>query len=168
MRKFISNIMVIVMIMFNLTTVMCSSNNISENDIKEMKDIVDKVLSYDGDYDDEVNDYIDSQTFNESNYVIFYNYYIGSVVLNKYESEVMGVTKENGKYNLCLLIDMEAQATTLESDGVEEGYDTAEGNDVPVEVVLTKNEGEFYIESVKEYDSLKIAQNENKNFIKNN
>lgn len=168
MRKFISNIMVIVMIMFNLTMVMCSSNNISENDIKEMKDIVDKVLSYDGDYDDEVSDYIDSQTFNESNYVIFYNYYIGSVVLNKYESEVMGVTKENGKYNLCLLIDMEAQAKTLESDGVEEGYDTAEGNDVPVEVVLTKNEGEFYIESVKEYDSLKIAQNENKNFIKNN
>ena len=168
MRKFISNIMVIVMIMFNLTMVMCSSNNISENDIKEMKDIVDKVLSYDGDYDDEVSDYIDSQTFNESNYVVFYSYYIGSVVLNKYESEVMGVTKENGKYNLCLLIDMEAQATTLESDGVEEGYDTAEGNDVPVEVVLSKNEGEFYIESVKEYDSLKIAQNENKNFIKNN
>ena len=56
MRKFISNIMVIVMIMFNLTMVMCSSNNISENDIKEMKDIVDKVLSYDGDYDDEVSD----------------------------------------------------------------------------------------------------------------
>ena len=168
MRKFISNIMVIVMVMFNLIMVMCSSNNISENDISEMKDIVDKVLSYDGDYDDEVSKYIDSQTFNESNYVVFYSYYIGSVVLNKYESEVMGVTKENGKYNLCLLIDMEAQATTLESDGVEEGYDTAEGNDVPVEVVLTKNEGKFYIESVKEYDSLKIAQNENKNFIKNN
>lgn len=168
MRKFISNIMVIVMVMFNLTMIMCSSSNISQNDIDEMKEVVDKVLSYDGDYDDEVSDYIDSQTFNESNYVVFYSYYIGSVVLNKYESEVMGVTKENGKYNLCLLIDMEAQATTLESDGVEEGYDTAEGNDVPVEVVLTKNEGKFYIESVKEYDSLKIAQNENKNFIKNN
>ena len=168
MRKFISNIMVIVMVMFNLTMIMCSSSNISQNDIDEMKEVVDKVLSYDGDYDEEVSDYIDSQTFNESNYVVFYSYYIGSVVLNKYESEVMGVTKENGKYNLCLLIDMEAQATTLESDGVEEGYDTAEGNDVPVEVVLTKNEGKFYIESVKEYDSLKIAQNENKNFIKNN
>ena len=168
MRKFISNIILIVMVMFNLTMIMCSSSNISQNDIDEMKEVVDKVLSYDGDYDEEVSDYIDSQTFNESNYVVFYSYYIGSVVLNKYESEVMGVTKENGKYNLCLLIDMEAQATTLESDGVEEGYDTEEGNDVPVEVVLTKNEGKFYIESVKEYDSLKIAQNENKNFIKNN
>ena len=168
MRKFISNIILIVMVMFNLTMIMCSSSNISQNDIDEIKEVVDKVLSYDGDYDEEVSDYIDSQTFNESNYVVFYSYYIGSVVLNKYESEVMGVTKENGKYNLCLLIDMEAQATTLESDGVEEGYDTAEGNDVPVEVVLTKNEGKFYIESVKEYDSLKIAQNENKNFIKNN
>ena len=166
MRKFISNIMVIVMVMFNLTMVMCSSS-ISQKDIEEMKEIVDKVLSYDGDYDDEVSKYIDSQTFNESNYVVFYSYYIGDIVLNKYESEVIGVTKEDGKYNLCLLIDMEAQATTLESDGVEQGYDTAEGNDVPVEVVLTKREGKFYIESVKEYDSLKIAQNENKNFIKN-
>ena len=166
MRKFISNIMVIVMVMFNLTMVMCSSN-ISQKDIEEMKEIVDKVLSYDGDYDDKVSEYIDSQTFNESNYVIFYSYYIGNVVLNKYESEVIGFTKEDGKYNLCLLIDMEAQAITLESDGLEEGYDTAEGNDVPVEVMLTKKEGKFYIESVKEYDSLKIAQNENKNFIKN-
>ena len=166
MKKFISNIMVIVMITLNLTMVMCSSS-ISQKDIEEMKEIVDKVLSYDGDYDDEVSEYIDSQTFNESNYVVFYSYYIGDIVLNKYESEVIGVTKEDGKYNLCLLIDMEAQATTLESDGVEQGYDTAEGNDVPVEVVLTKKEGKFYIESVKEYDSLKIAQNENKNFIKN-
>ena len=166
MRKFIANIMVIVMVMFNLTMVMCSSS-ISQKDIEEMKEIVDKVLSYDGDYDDEVSEYIDSQTFNESNYVVFYSYYIGDIVLNKYESEVIGVTKEDGKYNLCLLIDMEAQATTLESDGVEQGSDTAEGNDVPVEVVLTKKEGKFYIESVKEYDSLKIAQNENKNFIKN-
>ena len=148
MRKFISNIILIVMVMFNLTMIMCSSSNISQNDIDEMKEVVDKVLSYDGDYDEEVSDYIDSQTFNESNYVVFYSYYIGSVVLNKYESEVMGVTKENGKYNLCLLIDMEAQATTLESDGVEEGYDTAEGNDVQVEVVLTKIEGKFYIERV--------------------
>lgn len=166
MRKIVSNIMVVVMIMFNLTMVMCSKN-ISQKDINEMKEVVDKVLSYDGDYDDEVSDYIDSETFNESNYVIFYSYYIGHIVLNKYESEVMGVTKEDGKYNLCLLIDMEAKATTLESDGIEQGYDTAEGNDVPVEVVLTKKEGKFHIESVKEYDNLEIAQNENKNFIKN-
>ena len=66
MRKFIANIMVIVMVMFNLTMVMCSSS-ISQKDIEEMKEIVDKVLSYDGDYDDEVSEYIDSQTFNESN-----------------------------------------------------------------------------------------------------
>lgn len=147
---------------------MCSGNNISQKDIEEMKDVVDKVLSYDGGYDNQVSEYIDSNTFNESNYVIFYSYYIGSVVLNKYESEVIGASKDDGKYNLCLLINMEAQATTLESDGVEEGYDTAEGNDVPVEVVLKKSKGKFYIESVKEYDSLEIAQNENKNFIKNN
>ena len=67
MRKFIANIMVIVMVMFNLTMVMCTRDNISQKDINEMKDIVDKVLSYDGDYNDEVSDYIDNQTFNESN-----------------------------------------------------------------------------------------------------
>ena len=167
MRKLVSNTILVVMIMFNLTMVMCTRDNISQKDINEMKDIVDKVLSYDGDYNDEVSDYIDNQTFNESNYVIFYRYYIGNIVLNKYESELMGVTKEGGKYNLCLLINMKAQATTLESDGVEEGYDTAEGIDVPVEVILIKKKGKFYIESIKEYNSLKIAQNENENFIKN-
>ena len=167
MRKLVSNTILVVMSMFNLTMVMCTRDNISQKDINEMKDIVDKVLSYDGDYNDEVSDYIDNQTFNESNYVIFYSYYIGNIVLNKYESELMGVTKEDGKYNLCLLINMKAQATTLESDGVEEGYDTAEGIDVPVEVILIKKKGKFYIESIKEYNSLKIAQNENENFIKN-
>ena len=148
--------------------VMCDSNNISQNDINEMKEIVDKVLSYDKDYDDEVKGYIDQYTFNTCNYVVFYSYYIGDVILTKYESEIKGLSKEDGKYNLCMVINMEAQATTLESDGEEEGYDTAEGNDVPVEVTLVKKKGNFYIESVKEYDSLEIAQNENKNFIKNN
>ena len=38
MRKFIANIMVIVMVMFNLTMVMCSSS-ISQKDIEEMKEI---------------------------------------------------------------------------------------------------------------------------------
>ncbi|WP_195988612.1 hypothetical protein [Clostridium sp. D53t1_180928_C8] len=161
-------ILAFLLVLLNIYMVMCSGSNISQKDIEEMKEVVDKVLSYNGDYDDEVSEYIDNTTFNESNYVIFYSYYIGNVVLNKYESEVIGISRDDGKYNLCLLIDMEAQATTLESDGVEEGYDTAEGNDVPVEVVLKKSKSKFYIESVKEYDSLEIAQNENKNFIKNN
>ena len=87
--------------------------------------------------------------------------------MQPHQAMYCGVAEEDGKYNLCLLIDMEAKATTLESDGIEQGYDTAEGNDVPVEVVLTKKEGKFHIESVKEYDNLEIAQNENKNFIKN-
>ena len=53
MKKIISSIMVIFMIMFNLTLVMCSSNDdISKKDIKEIKEVVDKVLSYNGDYDD--------------------------------------------------------------------------------------------------------------------
>ena len=83
MKRFVSSIMVMFMIMFNLTLVMCSNkDDISKKDIKEMKEVVDKVLSYNGDYDEEVSDYIDSKTFNESNYIIFYSYYIGNVVLN--------------------------------------------------------------------------------------
>lgn len=146
---------------------MCSSNDISNSDIKEMKEIVDKVLSYDMGYDEEVSDYIKEDVFNKSNYVIFYNYYIEDVILNKYESEVLGASKDDGKYNVCLVINMEAQSTVLETDGLEQGYDTAEGVNVPVEVVLRKNNREFYIESIKEYDSLEIAKKENKNFLKN-
>lgn len=146
---------------------MCSSNDISNSDIKEMKEIVDKVLSYDRGYDEEVSDYIKEEVFNKSNYVIFYNYYIEDVILNKYESEVLGASKDDGKYNVCLVINMEAQSTVLETDGLEQGYDTAEGVNVPVEVVLRKNNREFYIESIKEYDSLEIAKKENKNFLKN-
>lgn len=146
---------------------MCSSNDISKSDIKKIKEIVDKVLSYDMGYDEEVSDYIKEDVFNKSNYVIFYNYYIEDVILNKYESEVLGASKDDGKYNVCLVINMEAQSTVLETDGLEQGYDTAEGINVPVEVVLRKNNREFYIESIKEYDSLEIAKKENKNFLKN-
>lgn len=146
---------------------MCSSNDISKSDIKKIKEIVDKVLSYDRGYDEEVSDYIKEEVFNKSNYVIFYNYYIEDVILNKYESEVLGASKDDGKYNVCLVINMEAQSTVLETDGLEQGYDTAEGINVPVEVVLRKNNREFYIESIKEYDSLEIAKKENKNFLKN-
>lgn len=160
-------ILLVIVIIFNISMVMCDSNNISQNDINEMKKIVDKVLSYEQAYDDEVKEYIDKDTFNTCNYVVFYSYYIGDVILTKYESKVKGVSREDEKYNLCIIINMQAQATTLESDGIEEGYDTAEGNNVPVEVTLLKKKGKFYIESVKEYDSLEIAQNENKNFIKN-
>lgn len=146
---------------------MCSSNDISKSDIKKIKEIVDKVLSYDRGYDEEVSDYIKEEVFNKSNYVIFYNYYIEDVILNKYESEVLGASKDDGKYNVCLVINMEAQSTVLETDGLEQGYDTAEGINVPVEVVLRKNNREFYIESIKEYGSLEIAKKENKNFLKN-
>ena len=146
---------------------MCSSNDISKSDIKKIKEIVDKILSYDMGYDEEVSDYIKEDVFNKSNYVIFYNYYIEDVILNKYESEVLGASKDDGKYNVCLVINMEAQSTVLETDGLEQGYDTAEGVNVPVEVVLRKNNREFYIESIKEYDSLEIAKKENKNFLKN-
>ena len=46
MKRFVSSIMFMFMIMFNLTLVMCSSNDdISKKDIKEMKKVVDKVFN---------------------------------------------------------------------------------------------------------------------------
>ena len=159
-------IVVFILMLFSISVVGFSSN-ISSKDINEMKEIVDKVLSYENSYDDEVSNYIDEDTFNECNYEVFYSYLIGKVEFTKYESEVKGVTKEDGEYKLCMVLNMEAQGTTLESDGVEEGYDSVEGNNVPVEVVLKKEKGNYVIKSVKEYESLEIAENENVNFRKN-
>lgn len=51
--------------LFSISVVGCSSN-ISSKDINEMKEIVDKVLSYENSYDDEVSNYIDEDTFNEA------------------------------------------------------------------------------------------------------
>ena len=149
-------IVVFILMLFSISVVGCSSN-ISSKDINEMKEIVDKVLSYENSYDDEVSNYIDEDTFNECNYEVFYSYLIGKVEF----------TKEDGEYKLCMVLNMEAQGTTLESDGVEEGYDSVEGNNVPVEVVLKKEKGNYVIKSVKEYESLEIAENENVNFRKN-
>ena len=146
-------IVVFILMLFSISVVGCSSN-ISSKDINEMKEIVDKVLSYENSYDDEVSNYIDEDTFNECNYEVFYSYLIGKVEFTKYESEVKGVTKEDGEYKLCMVLNMEAQGTTLESD-------------VPVEVVLKKEKGNYVIKSVKEYESLEIAENENVNFRKN-
>ena len=78
----------------------------------------------------------------------------------------MGITKEDGKYNLCLLIDMEAQATTLESNGVEEGYDTAEGNDVPLEVVLIKKKVSFISKAWKNMIVWKLRKMKTKILLK--
>ena len=163
MKKIIS----IILIIISINSVGCSSNNISNNEINKMKETIEKVLFYEKSYDDEVSNYIDEDTFNECNYEVFYSYLIGKVEFTKYESEVKGVTKEDGEYKLCMVLNMEAQGTTLESDGVEEGYDSVEGNNVPVEVVLKKEKGNYVIKSVKEYESLEIAENENVNFQKN-
>ena len=160
-------IMVFLLMLLVISVVGCSSSsNISSNDINEMKEIVDKVLSYEKSYDDEVSDYIDEDTFNECNYEVFYSYLIGEVEFTKYESEVKSVTKEVDEYNLCMVLNMEAQGTTLESDGLEEGYDSVEGNNVPIEVVLKKEKGNYVIKSVKEYESLEKAESENENFRK--
>ena len=68
-------IVVFILMLFSISVVGCSSN-ISSKDINEMKEIVDKVLSYENSYDED--------TFNECNYEVFYSYLIGKVEFTKY------------------------------------------------------------------------------------
>lgn len=142
------------------------SNNVNDNDKEEIKKVIDTVLSYDGGYDVNVNKYVSKDTFYDSNYVVFYSYFLGDTDLTKYESEVKSIEKEGDQYIAYMVINMEAVGELIgEEDGEEEVDEPeAEGNNVPVEVVLSKKDGQFYIEKVKEYDSLQEAKKEHEGF----
>lgn len=163
MKKIIS----IILIIISINSVGCSSKNISNNEINKMKETIEKVLFYEKSYDDEVSDYIDEKTFNECNYEVFYSYFIGKVKFTKYESEVKSVLRAGNNYTICMVLNMEAKGTELQSDGIDEGYDCVEGKDVPIEVILKKEGENYVIKEVKEYTSLEEAQNENEGFKKN-
>lgn len=163
MKKIIS----IILIIISINSVGCSSKNISNNEINKMKEIIEKVLFYEKSYDDEVSDYIDEKTFNECNYEVFYSYFIGKVKFTKYESEVKSILRAGNNYTICMVLNMEAKGTELQSDGIDEGYDWVEGKDVPIEVILKKEGENYVIKEVKEYTSLEEAQNENEGFKKN-
>ena len=174
MKKIIS----IILIIISINSVGCSSKNISNNEINKMKETIEKVLFYEKSYDDEVSDYIDEKTFNECNYEVFYSYFIGKVKFTKYESEVKSILRAGNNhekeyivtgnnYTICMVLNMEAKGTELQSDGIDEGYDCVEGKDVPIEVILKKEGKNYVIKEVKEYTSLEEAQNENEGFKKN-
>ncbi len=163
MRKWlfcITNIFVSILLLIGC------NNIVKENDEEEIKKVIDTVLSYEGEYDANVNKYVSEDTFYDSNYVVFYSYFLGNTDLTKYESEIKSIEKEGDQYIVYMVINMEAVGELSSEEDDEEEVDNpeAEGNNVPVEVVISKKNGQFYIEKVKEYDSLEEAKKEHEEF----
>jgi hypothetical protein len=72
MRKWlfcITNIFVSILLLIGC------NNIVKENDEEEIKKVIDTVLSYEGEYDANVNKYVSEDTFYDSNYVVFYSYF---------------------------------------------------------------------------------------------
>lgn len=137
------------------------NENISNELEKEIKDDIDLVLSYSNGYDDTMKKHISEDNFYVCNYVEFYSLYIGELTLNKYESEIVSIKKENEKYTLCMLLNM--QAVSLENHEGH-GSDEAVGENVPIEVIVKEKDNEFYIVSFTEYEDLEKAKGLNDGF----
>lgn len=138
------------------------SRSVSKGQEKDIKETIDLVLSYKSGYDDTMKKHISEKNFYLCNYVEFYSLYLGELDLNKYESKIISIKNENEKYKVCMTINMKAKA--LETHGDEQLSDEAIGEDVPVEVVVKKNDGEFYIEGFTEYEDLEKAKELNDGF----
>ncbi|WP_291651390.1 hypothetical protein [Clostridium sp.] len=138
------------------------SKDISKQDEKRIKDTIDLVLSYKDGYDDIMKKHISEENFYICNYVEFYSLYLGELNLEKYESNIVSIKNENGKYKVYMTLDMVAKA--LETHGDEEASDEAVGEDVPIEVVVEEKDGEFYIEGFTEYENIEKAKELNNGF----
>lgn len=155
---------------FQVFLVGCSNKNIgiTSSEEKKVKEVIDLVLSYDNGYDDTMKKHINEKNFYLCNYVEFYSLYIGELNLEKYESNIISVRKEEGRYVVCMSIDMEGKALETHYDEGDEGHeghsDEVIGEDVPVEVILNNRNGELYIEGFTEYESLEKAKELNDGF----
>lgn len=158
----------IVILILNIFMMGCSSasSNLSKSEETRVKDTVDLVLSYKNGYDDTMKKHISEKNFYVCNYVEFYSIYIGSLDLKKYESNIISIRNDNGRYVVCMSINMEAKA--LETHGDEKLSDEVIGEDVPIEVILKERNGELYIEGFTEYESLGKAKELNEGFKQNN
>ena len=106
--------------------------------------------------------HISEENFYVCNYVEFYSLYIGELDLKKYESEIVSFKKNQERYIVCMLLNIEAKS--LETHGDEEEGDEAIGENVPIEVILKERSGELYIESFKEYEDIEKAKELNDGF----
>ena len=102
------------------------------------------------------------KNFYVCNYIEFYSLYIGELKLEKYESNIISIRNNDDRYIVCMSINMEGKA--IETHGDEEESDEVIGEDVPVEVILNKRNGELYIEKFTEYENLEKAKELNEGF----
>ena len=128
---------------------------------KSIKEDIDLVLSYSNGYDDTMKKHISEKNFYVCNYVEFYSLYIGDLNLNKYESEIVSIKEESGKYRVCMLLNIEAVA---KENHEGHGRDEAVGENIPIEVIVKEKDNEFYIESFVEYEDLQKAKELNEGF----
>lgn len=154
-------ILVITLLLAQILMFGCAKDVSRENE-KKIKETIDLVLSYKDGYDDTMKKHISEDNFYICNYVEFYSLYIGDLNLEKYKSNIVNIKNENGKYKVYMTLDMVAKA--LETHGDEEASDEAVGEDVPIEVVVKENDGEFYIEGFTEYEDLEKAKELNDGF----
>lgn len=159
MKKII--LAVLILVFAQIFMIGCSKK-VSKESEKEIKETIDLVLSYKNGYDDNMKKHISEDNFYICNYVEFYSLYIGELNLEKYESSIKNINKENEKYKVYMVLNMEAKA--LETHGDEESSDEAIGEDVPVEVVVKEKNGEYYIEGFTEYENLEKAKELNSGF----
>lgn len=139
-----------------------SSDDMTGSEETKVKETIDLVLSYENGYDDTMKKHISEKNFYVCNYVEFYSLYIGELDLKKYESEIVSLKKNQERYIVCMLLNIEAKS--LETHGDEEEGDEAIGENVPIEVILKERSGELYIESFKEYEDLEKAKELNDGF----
>ncbi len=139
-----------------------SSDDMTGSEETKVKETIDLVLSYENGYDDTMKKHISEKNFYVCNYVEFYSLYIGELDLKKYESEIVSFKKNQERYIVCMLLNIEAKS--LETHGDEEEGDEAIGENVPIEVILKERSGELYIESFKEYEDLEKAKELNDGF----
>lgn len=155
---------VIFTLIFCISLISCGSY-VSNSNKAEIKEVVDKVLSYDITYDDELSDYINEDNFYTSNYRFFYTLFLGDLSSFEYSSEMISTKKIGQEYVACLLLNLDAEGKMVYEDGDDEGHKaSAQGVDVPIKVTLKKTKRGFYIKSVEEYDTLDIAKEECEGF----
>lgn len=138
------------------------SDNVNSQEEEDVKKSIDLVLSYENGYDDIMKKHISEKNFYVCNYVEFYSLYLGELELKKYESEINNIEKENGKYKVYMILNIEAKS--LETHGEEGLSDEAIGENIPVEVIVNKKNGEFYIEGFTEYENFEKAKELNNGF----
>ncbi len=168
MKKNILKVMLIIIISIVITGCQSKSKNLKSKEEDKIKDTIDLVLSYEKGYDDTMRKHISEKNFYVCNYAEFYSKYIGKVDIKDYESEIVSIREEQGRYVICMTLNITAVSLEVHQhdDGSvhEEGSDEAVGEDVPVEIILKERNGELYVEGFTEYENLEKAKELNEGF----